>query len=109
MFGCSFAVNENLKLDPYTSGQEGDSNVAGKLVKNTEKMSGVVLGAIRIAGGGVAVVMLIVVAMKYMISAPGERAEIKKTSIQYVVGAAIIFIATNIVTILAEFFADLVK
>ena len=33
--------------------------------------------------------MLIVLAMKYMMSAPGERADIKKHAVVYVVGAVV--------------------
>ena len=58
---------------------------------------------VKIAGVGIAMVMLIVLAMKYMMAAPGDKAEIKKHAGVYVVGAVILFAATQIIAIIAEF------
>lgn len=51
-------------------------------------------------GVGIAVIMLIVVAIKYMTTAPSERAEIKKYIVIYVVGAIFIFSCVGIVGLL---------
>ena len=42
------------------------------------------------------------VAMKYMTSAPGDRADIKKHAISYLIGAFIIFGVTGIIEFLIE-------
>ena len=52
--------------------------------------------------------MISVVAMKYLMAAPGDRADMKKASIQYVVGAVIVFGAANILTILVNAFTNMV-
>lgn len=57
----------------------------------------------RIIGMGVAVIMLIVLAMKYMMAAPGDKADIKKHATVYVVGAVILFAVTGILEIIAQF------
>ena len=57
----------------------------------------------RLVGVGVAVIMLIVLAMKYMVAAPGDKADIKKHAIVYVVGAVVLFAATSILEIIAKF------
>lgn len=47
--------------------------------------------------------MLIVLAMKYMVAAPGDKADIKKHAIVYVVGAIVLFATTQILEIIAKF------
>ena len=57
-------------------------------------------GIISVIGAGVAAIMLIVIAIKYMSAAPNERAEIKKYFIIYAVGAIFIFCCVGIVNLL---------
>lgn len=52
---------------------------------------------------GVAVTMLIVLAIKYMSSAPGDKATIKKSAVTYVIGAIVMFAAAGILSIIEAF------
>ena len=61
-----------------------------------------VLVAIRYTGSGIALIMLTYAFIKYMLSAASERAEIKINLIPFVVGAVVLFAASNIVTMLQE-------
>ena len=47
-------------------------------------------------GSVVAVLILVVLGIKYMMGSTEEKAEYKKTLIPYIVGAALIFAASNI-------------
>lgn len=47
----------------------------------------------------VAVVVLLVIGIKYMIGSAEEKAEYKKTMIPYIVGAILLFAATTIVNV----------
>ena len=67
------------------------------------------VSVLRIAGVTIAVVMLLAVAMKYMMSSAGDRADIKKHAIAYVVGAVVLFVATNIIAAIIEFTDQLLK
>lgn len=67
------------------------------------------VSVLRIAGVTIAVVMLLAVAMKYMMSSAGDRADIKKHAIAYVVGAVVLFGATNIIAAIIEFTDQVVK
>ena len=69
---------------------------------------GAILNVMRIIGTAVAIIIIIVVGMKYMIAAPTERADLKKSSIQYVVGAVILFGSTNILAALISTIGALV-
>lgn len=59
--------------------------------------------ATRIIGVAVAIVMLITLAAKYMMAAPGDRADIKKSAIPFVVGAFILFSVSGILSIILKF------
>ena len=62
-----------------------------------------VLSIVRIIGGAVAAGILMIIATKYMLSSAGERAEIKKSAVVYVLGAIVLFGAPKIVDILVDF------
>ena len=53
--------------------------------------------------------MLIVLAIKYMSSAPNEKAEIKKHAAVYIVGAVMAFAAVGVVQIIKTFSEEIVK
>lgn len=66
-------------------------------VSNSVKSTGqTVLGVLNIVATGTAIVMLLYIAIKYMISAPDAKAEYKKTATMYAIGAVIIFIAPKL-------------
>lgn len=68
----------------------------------TKNATATIISAVRIVGVTVAIVMLLVIAMKYMASAPGDRADIKKHAVAYVIGAVILFGVSGILGILVE-------
>ena len=70
-------------------------------------MAGQILGIVQVIGMAVAVIMLIVLAIKYISAAPSDKAEIKKHAVVYVVGAVILFAATGILEIIKNFASDL--
>lgn len=67
---------------------------------------GAILNVIRIAGAAIAIVILLVIATKYIIASAGDRADIKKYAINYVIGALIFFGASAITTVIRDFFMD---
>lgn len=71
----------------------------------TIEIIGAVLTVIRTACAGIAVVILLVIGCKYMLASAGDRADIKKYAINYVIGAFILFGATALVSI-AKIFVD---
>ena len=62
-----------------------------------------IMGIIQVIGTIVSVVILIVLGIKYMMGSAEEKAEYKKTMIPYLVGAILIFAATQIATIIYNF------
>ena len=64
--------------------------------------TGTIIGIIRVIAVTSALVMLLGIAMRYMLSSAGDRADIKKHAIAYVVGAVILFGVTWILGILVN-------
>ncbi len=58
---------------------------------------------VQIVGVAVAVIMLVVLGIKYVSASPSEKADIKKSLMIYVVGAILIFLAAGIL----EFIIDI--
>ena len=59
-----------------------------------------IVNIIQVVGIVVAVVILLVIGIKYMIGSASEKAEYKKTMIPYIVGAILIFAGTSIVKVI---------
>ena len=75
------------------------SEIDGKL----DTIRGNAIAIMQVIGVSVAVVMLVFVAIKYMTSAPNDRAEVKKHMIPYVIGAVFIFGSVGIVQLIKAF------
>lgn len=88
------AGNGNFDL----SGFEG--NADSSIKEPITNIVGTILSVMRIICTGIAIIMIIVIAMKYMLAAPGERADLKKSSVQFVVGALILFGSSGIISII---------
>ena len=72
----------------------------------TDSVDGMVaniISVVRVIAIGVAIIMLTVLAMKYLMAAPGDKADIKKHAVVYVVGAVVLFGISGILGIIAEF------
>ncbi len=73
------------------------------LIEPTRNIAGQILAVVQVIGVAVAIIMLIVLAIKYMSSAPNDRAEIKKHAVVYIVGAIVLFAASGILGIIRGF------
>lgn len=72
--------------------------VAGNIIEAERTFIGYALNWIRLIGTGVALIMLTVMALRYMTAnGPGEKAQLKKVFTNYFIGAVILIGATNII------------
>ena len=74
-------------IQPASTG--GLTNVVGKVIYIVQYIC-----------YAVALIMLLYLGAKYVSAAPDGKAEIKKTAIQYVIGAALVFAAGTIIGII---------
>ena len=78
------------------SGADGSKNAIVKVIS-------AILNVVRIVGSSAAVTMLLVISCKYIIASAGDRADIKKYAVNYIIGALILFGASGIVTLAKKF------
>lgn len=68
--------------------------------KQLSSFGNIVLGMVQVVAVAVAVIMLVVLGVKYMSAAPGEKADIKKGAVLYIVGAILLFGASGVLGII---------
>lgn len=85
-----------------STGNPATANSVGNVI-------GAVLYVAKIIAVGLALIMLAVLAIKYMSAAPGEKATIKKHAVVYVVGAIVLFGAAGILNIIETFATGNIK
>ena len=88
--------------------QVGDPNNATTVSGRDDviDLGSTIVGILQIIGIVVAVVVLLVLGIKYMMGSAEEKAEYKKTMIPYVIGALLIFAAATIVNVLYGMFSQ---
>ena len=83
---------------------DGDKDSTGAV--KAKSIGNTILGIVQIVAGFAAVILLIVLAIKYMTASPEGKADIKKTAIIYVVGAALLFGASAILGAIQSTFEE---
>ena len=89
-------ANASLK-DTFT---QTDTSGAATAASN---VIGMIINIAQVIGMGVAIIMLIVLAIQYIAASPEGKAEIKKNATIYIVGAVILFAASGILGIIRRF------
>lgn len=72
------------------------ASLTGKNTSSFDDFGSKIIGAIQAIGSITAVAILVVLGVKYMMGSAEEKAEYKKTMIPYLVGAVLVFMASNI-------------
>lgn len=88
-----------IDTDTVTKNAQDTTGAASSL----NRIIGSAITIVQVVGVGVAIVMLIVLAIKYISAAPGDKADIKKHAVVYVVGAVVLFAASGILGIVKNF------
>ena len=88
-----------LAVDPNTvlNGFNGNGNVQ---TNDLTKVGNNIVTIIQVVGIVIAVIVLLVIGIKYMMGSASEKAEYKKTMIPYIVGAVLIFAGTSLVRVI---------
>lgn len=99
VFNPVFAKDaDDSSIDPATAWSP-DTTHSGKLQSIPDK----IIGFVQIVGSAIAVIMIIVLGIKYMMGSAEEKAEYKKTMIPYLIGAICIFAGANIASAIYSF------
>ena len=96
--GTSYDPTNSDFESMFTSSKDtsGASQAAGNII-------GMIINIAQVIGTGVAIIMLIVLAIQYIAASPEGKAEIKKNSTVYIVGAVILFAASGLLGIIRRF------
>lgn len=86
-------------IDTKSGTEYGADMDTGKV----DSLMGKIVSVVRIIAIGVAIIMISVLAMKYLMAAPSDKADIKKHAVVYVVGAVVLFGASGILGIIIDF------
>ena len=88
-----------LAVDPNTvlNGLNGNGNVQ---TNDLTKVGNNIVTIIQVVGIVIAVIVLLIIGIKYMMGSASEKAEYKKTMIPYIVGAVLIFAGTSLVRVI---------
>ena len=87
--------------------KEMQANTSATGTSEVQSLGQNVMGVIQVAGVVVAVIILMVLGIKYMMGSAEEKAEYKKTMIPYRVGARLIFSASTIANVIYQFASGL--
>lgn len=90
-----------LNVDPNLV--TGNINTTTNIANKTKDITGTIIGVVQIIGIAVAIIMLIVLAIKYLSSSAADKAEIKKHAVVYIVGAICLFGAAGILQLIKTF------
>lgn len=94
---------------------EGAADVLGQLQGNTGAATAVtktannIIGIVQVICYAAAVIMLVLLGVKFITSSPEGKAEIKKSAIIYVIGAIIVFAAGTLLGVISNLSTNVVS
>ena len=104
IISCVYVIS-NASNDAWSEKimKETENEEDSKIATSVKNILDIIAISTRIIGVAVAIIMLITLGAKYMMAAPGDRADIKKSAIPFVVGAFILFSVSGILSIILKF------
>lgn len=97
-----FAEEAGFSWDTAINNADKATGVTA-LNKSATNITGSILSVVKYVATGIALIMIVVIAAKYMLASAGDRADIKKHAVAYVTGALILFGSAAIVEIIQQF------
>lgn len=91
------SVSSFATVTPSSFTAQNPSNVSA-----ITDLGGKIIGVVRTVGVLVAVVILLILGIKYMMGSAEEKADYKKSMIPYIVGAILVFAASTIAGIVYD-------
>ena len=86
----------SLSSFAYAASPDLITITTGSGASDIRSLGGEIIGMIQVVGSVIAVAILVILGIKYMMGSAEEKAEYKKTLIPYIIGAILIFAASNI-------------
>lgn len=102
----SFLSNAFAISEGEVTGNFKGTKPTGEAQTTSQNILKSVISVTRIVAAAVAIVILMIIACKYILASAGDRADIKKYAVNYVIGAIILFGASGILSIIKTFVGD---
>ena len=104
-----FCTTNSVMAALNSSGVSPDSykGDAGYSTTSIDTIGNQIIRIVSTIGSIAAVIVLVVLGIKYMMGSAEEKAEYKKTLLPYIIGAALVFAASSIATIIFNFTSNL--
>ena len=99
VFLCAICSNVLAAVSDFSGATTGFGGGDAKI----KKIINAILSLVRNIGVGIAVIILMSLGCKYMMASAGERAEIKKYAITYIIGAVVLFASSTLIGIIQKF------
>ncbi len=93
------AASSGVAPGSYTGG--------GASVTSINKIGNQIIQIVSTVGSIASVIVLVILGLKYMMGSAEEKAEYKKTLLPYIIGAAFVFAASTIATVVFNFTTSL--
>lgn len=79
------------------------STLTGEQTKDFDTIGRKIIGMVQAIGSIASVLVLVILGVKYMMGSAEEKAEYKKTFIPYLIGAILVFAASNLASMIFGF------
>ena len=101
-----FYINSNITLAKWEPANQLRNtvklNTESNMTNLATDLGGTAITVTRVICMGVAFSMLIVLGIKYMVSAPNDRAQVMKHAWVYFIGAVVMFTSSGIISLIAK-------
>lgn len=92
------------EIDPLkVVGKGPNPSASSGGVSTLYELGNIILGIVQYIGVGVSVIALLILAMKYMYTSPGEKAEVKKKLIPFIIGGVLVYGSVQLVKLVEVF------
>lgn len=85
------------------------SSLEGTTTTSFDSIGQKIIGMVQAIGSIASVLVLVILGIKYMMGSAEEKAEYKKTMIPYLIGAILVFAASNLASMIFGFAGTLTK
>lgn len=95
-------------INSIISSMNGTSNAVSAGSHKTAKVINNIIGLLQVVGSGISLIVITLLGIKYILSSPAEKADIKKMAIPIIIGCVLLFGAVNLMAAVQEF-SDVLK
>ena len=107
---CTICYAADPGVSSLVSSMDGTSDASGiGSSHGTKNIINTAIGLLQVAGSGIALLVITIMGIKYILAAPGEKADIKKMTTPVVIGCVLVFGAVNLAAIIESFSANVLK